>query len=82
VVTAIDNLQMARIARMAGAPMDKGAGVDLMKKLGEEVVAGDILYRVHAEFPSDFDFAREACSRNTGYRIGKAEDIPASFVDF
>jgi thymidine phosphorylase len=82
VVTAIDNLRMARIARMAGAPMDKGAGVDLMKKLGDEVAAGDILYRVHAEFPSDFDFAREACSTNTGYRIGKPEDIPASFVDY
>jgi ribose-phosphate pyrophosphokinase len=30
-VTGIDNLQMARIARYAGAPMAKGAGVDLFE---------------------------------------------------
>jgi thymidine phosphorylase len=29
VITNIDNLQMAHIARFAGAPMDKGAGVNL-----------------------------------------------------
>jgi thymidine phosphorylase len=41
VVTADDNLQIARIARLAGAPMDQGAGVDLFKKLGDSVhVAG------------------------------------------
>jgi thymidine phosphorylase len=82
VVTAIDNLQMARIARMAGAPMDKGAGVDLVKKLGDEVSRGDILYRVYAEFPSDFEFAMEACSKHSGYQIGQSEDIPSSFVDY
>jgi thymidine phosphorylase len=42
VVTADDNLQIARIARiarLAGAPMDQGAGVDLFKKLGDSVHA-------------------------------------------
>ena len=34
-VTTIDNLELAHIARLAGAPMDKGAGVDLYKKLGD-----------------------------------------------
>ena len=32
---AIDNLRLARLARLAGAPMDKGAGVDLLKKVGD-----------------------------------------------
>jgi thymidine phosphorylase len=40
-VTAIDNLQMAQIARLAGAPMDKGAGVDLYHKTGDKVRRGD-----------------------------------------
>lgn len=31
-VTEIDNLQLARVARFAGAPMDQGAGVELCKK--------------------------------------------------
>ena len=35
VVTHIDNFQTAKIARIAGAPMDKKAGVDLFKKLGD-----------------------------------------------
>src|SRR5512139_302354 len=35
VVTAIDNFLVAKVARLAGAPMDKGAGVDLLKKLGD-----------------------------------------------
>lgn len=69
-VRSIDNLQMARIARLAGAPLDKGAGVDLHKKLGDAVEAGEPLYTIHAEFPADFQFAREAASQESGYRIG------------
>ena len=72
IVTAIDNLQMARIARLAGAPMDKGAGVDLHRKLGEEVQQGEALYTVHAEFPADFRFAREAVAKDSGYQVGSA----------
>jgi thymidine phosphorylase len=76
VVTGIHNQLMAHIARLAGAPMDKGAGVDLMKKLGDPVAKGDVLYRVHAEFPPDLQFARDQSRRNCGYTIGKPEDIP------
>ena len=39
IVKAIDNFKMAHIARLAGAPMDQEAGVDLHKKLGEKVNA-------------------------------------------
>jgi len=70
-VTAIDNLQIARIARLAGAPMDKGAGVDLMKKLGDAVKSGEVLYFIHADFPSDFRFAQEAAAKDIGFQIGK-----------
>jgi thymidine phosphorylase len=82
VVTAIDNLQMARIASFAGAPMDKGAGVDLLKKQGDIVSKGESLYRIHAEFLADFNFARKLCQRNSGYLIGHIEDIPKAFVEF
>ncbi|MCP4187638.1 MAG: thymidine phosphorylase family protein [Gammaproteobacteria bacterium] len=81
-VIQIDNLQMARIARYAGAPMDKGAGVDLFKKLGDNVTQGEPLYRIHAVYPADFDFALELCQRGSGYTIGKREDIPKAFVEF
>jgi len=73
VVTSINNLQMARIARRAGAPMDKGAGVDLFKKLGDSVYKNDVLYRIHAEFKSDFQFACELSGKDNGYNIGQNE---------
>ena len=68
-VTAINNLQLAHIARLAGAPMDKGAGVDLHRKLGDTVTAGDPLYSIYAEFPADHDFACEAAGQDSGYSI-------------
>jgi len=82
VVTAIDNLQMAHIARFAGAPMDKGAGVELFKKLGDKVARAEPLYRLYAQFPADFKFARELCEENSGYRIGGAESVVSSHVEF
>jgi thymidine phosphorylase len=70
-VAAIDNLQMASIARMAGAPLDKGAGVDLACKVGERVNRGDLLYTIHADFPANFDFACEAARLHNGYTLEK-----------
>jgi thymidine phosphorylase len=81
VVTGIDNLQLARIARYAGAPMEKGAGVDLFRKLGDAVNAGDALYRVYAEYPADENFARALSAENSGFSVGRAEDIPRAFVE-
>lgn len=68
-VTAIDNLQMARIASLAGAPKDTGAGVDLHVKVGDPVAVDDPLYSIYAEFNADFGFAREAASADSGFTI-------------
>jgi thymidine phosphorylase len=67
VVTGIDNLQIARIARLAGAPMDQAAGIDLHKKLHDRVTAGEALYTVYAEFSSDFQFAINAAQQDSAY---------------
>jgi thymidine phosphorylase len=72
VVVEIDNLRMARIARLAGAPQSPGAGADLLKKLGDPVVRGEALYRIHAQFDADFGFARRMAEADSGYRIGEA----------
>ena len=74
-VVEIDNHQMSRIARLAGAPMDKGSGVDLLKKVGEPVDKSEALYRIHAEFNADFNFACDLAHKNSGYRIGSEKDI-------
>jgi len=68
-VAAIDNQRMAQIARLAGAPLDKGAGVDLYKKVGDSVCRGDPLYAVHAEFDGDFKFACEAAMQQSGFTL-------------
>ena len=82
VVTSIDNLQLARIAGLAGAPKVKNAGVDLRVKMGDAVQPGDALYRIHASYAADLDFAVHATQRNNGYAIGTAAQIPHVFVEF
>jgi thymidine phosphorylase len=68
-VASIDNLQLARIARLAGAPQVPGAGADLLRKVGDPVRAGEPLYRLHACYATDLGFARELASRDSGYRL-------------
>jgi len=82
VVVGIDNVQLARIAGLAGAPKVKNAGVDVLCKLGDTVQAGDLLYRVHASFPADLEFARQACKKSIAYSIGSPEQLPHAFVEF
>ena len=66
-VTGVDCLRIARIARLAGAPSDPGAGLDLLKRRGEQVRRGEPLYRLHAEDPSDFALACEAVGEDSGF---------------
>lgn len=73
-VFEIDNLVLSRIARLAGAPMDKGAGVKLTKKIGDWVNAGEPLYRIHAQFSADFEFATRYANTHCGYRISTNPD--------
>ncbi len=69
VVTAIDNLRLARLARTAGAPIDKGAGIRIFKKIGDRVDAGEPLYRIYAFDGSEYDLAVAATKIATGYTI-------------
>jgi len=82
IVTTIDNYILARIARMAGAPMAKRAGVDLLKKIGDEVHQGDPLYRIYAEYSADFNFALNVARLDDGYQIGRAEDVTRARMEF
>ena len=70
IIEDIDNFKIAHIARLAGAPLDKQAGVDLHKKRGDNVSKGETLYTIHAEFMADFNFAKAECENDTAYFIG------------
>ncbi|MGF1626953.1 MAG: thymidine phosphorylase family protein [Alphaproteobacteria bacterium] len=74
-VTAIDCHRLARVARLAGAPMDKGAGIDLLKKIGDPVTAGEPLYRIHSCVASDFAFARALAGEHNGFTLGTREGM-------
>jgi thymidine phosphorylase len=69
-VSAIDCLQLNRLARTAGAPLDKGAGISLFKKIGDRVEQGEPLYRIHTFDASERDLAATAAAADTGYAIG------------
>ncbi|MBL8709087.1 MAG: thymidine phosphorylase, partial [Rhodospirillaceae bacterium] len=69
IVAAIDCYRIARLARMAGAPTDKGAGIDLFKKVGQPVQRGEPLYRIHAAHPTDFRFVGDMVAQDNGYAI-------------
>lgn len=69
VVREIDCFRLARIARLAGAPLDKGAGIDLFRKIGDKVKKGEALYRIYACFQSDYSFSTNLAEQESGYVI-------------
>ena len=68
-VSGIDCLHLNRLARTAGAPIDKGAGIKIFKKLGDRVEKGEPLYRIYAFDHSEYDLAVAATQTDTGYAI-------------
>ena len=74
VVAAIDCLRLNRLARTAGAPIDKGAGIKIFKKIGDRIAKGEPLYRIYAFEESEYDLAVAAGKLNSGYVI---DDLPS-----
>nr|WP_206206010.1 AMP phosphorylase [Thermococcus sp. JdF3] len=68
-ITAIDNKAITGIARAAGAPEDKGAGIELYVKVGEKVKEGDPLFTIHAESEARLDQAIVLARRTEPIRI-------------
>lgn len=63
-VTHINNRKIARLAKLAGAPDVKVAGVRMFVRLGDEVQAGAPLLEVHADSPGDMAYAMDYAYRN------------------
>ena len=55
----LDNLIISRIARVAGAPKDKGAGIYLYKHVGDKVKRGDKLFTIYSESRHEFEYAKD-----------------------
>lgn len=63
-IAAIDNRRLAKVAKLAGAPDDKAAGVELHVALGAAVAAGEPLYTVHSEAPGELTYSLDYVAAN------------------
>jgi thymidine phosphorylase len=73
-ITRIDNRRLARVAKLAGAPRDPAAGLQLHVRLGDRVEAGQPLLTVHSEAAGELEYAlRYATSPGEIFAIGDAE---------
>ena len=64
----IDVAQISEIARRAGAPLDKTAGIDLAVRIGERLRRGTALYTIHASAAVDLEEAALLAARDSGVR--------------
>ncbi|MBD3312953.1 AMP phosphorylase [Candidatus Woesearchaeota archaeon] len=69
-VKHISNKSMARIARLAGCPKDKGAGIMLWKKKGDKVKKGEKIFTVFAENRHKMGYVREFLDEIDGFVVG------------
>ena len=63
-VNAIDNQRLARVAKLAGAPDDKAAGLYLHVRLGDRVKQGDPLYTLHTETLGELNYVLDYVKSN------------------
>ena len=63
-VAAIDNQRLARAAKLAGAPDDKAAGLDLHVRIGDLVRQGDPLYTLHTESIGELTYVLDYVNTN------------------
>jgi thymidine phosphorylase len=68
-IAAIDCERIARIARSAGAPLDKGAGINLLHKVGSTVRQGEALFRIYANSDTGLGFARDLAAEASGFTL-------------
>jgi len=68
-ITNIDNHLINAIARTAGAPRDKGAGLKIILKKGHKVNKGEPLFEIYAEHEKKLDDALALAKRQPPIKI-------------
>lgn len=68
-ISAINNQRINQLGILAGANQYAGAGLDLLKKVGDTVETGEPLYIIHSTNSNDFALANSAAESNSGYEI-------------
>jgi thymidine phosphorylase len=71
-IDKVDNRRLARVAKLAGAPDAKAAGIEVHVRLGDAIEAGQPLYTVHAEAPGELAYALDYAAANpTIYEVAE-----------
>ncbi|MBI5066270.1 AMP phosphorylase [Candidatus Woesearchaeota archaeon] len=65
----IDNKAISKIARMAGAPLDKSTGLFIYKHIGDVVKKGDVLFTIYASSEDKLNYAKEVSKEFESYVI-------------
>jgi len=68
-IAYISNRTLVQVAKLAGAPKDKYAGILLHKKLHDSVKKGELLYTIYAEKSAKLKQATALAKENSGYII-------------
>jgi thymidine phosphorylase len=68
-VKEIDGWAVTEIARRAGAPLDKAAGVDILRNVGDAVECGEPLFVIHASAQGDLEEAARLAGNSQCYVI-------------
>ena len=66
-VSEINTRTVTRIARIAGAPANKLAGVMLCKQVGDKVKKGDELMTIYSENAQKLEFAVAHAAKDNGF---------------
>lgn len=70
-VLAVDNRLLSRIAKLAGAPKSKAAGVEFLTRIGTNVVPDQPLFIIHSQTKGELDYAVNYLER--GHELYKIE---------
>lgn len=68
-ITGINPRKISEIARRAGAPVDKSAGIDLLYAVGEEVTVGQPLFLIHGSIEAEFQAAIDIAETSDVFEI-------------
>lgn len=71
----IDNNSLVEVARAAGSPRDKGAGIYMHKKLGDSVKKGEKLFTIYSEKQTKLQRASKLADELGVYGTGVREEM-------
>jgi len=69
IVRKINNTVASRVARIAGAPLNKGAGIYLCKNVSNRVRKGEVLFTVYAESKQKLDYAKDVLKEENPFVV-------------